>query len=65
MRNIHFSLSNVKCEDDSAYFEFVVRNLLEQTHDSAFNYDNSSKDWEKFEVSAMKAVNRLPLYDIR
>eukprot|EP00956_Cyclotella_meneghiniana_P039386 scaffold170964_cov126-Cyclotella_meneghiniana.AAC.1 len=35
------------CEDDSAYFVFVVRNPLERMI-SAFNYDNPSKDWEKF-----------------
>ena len=35
------------CEDDSAYFVFVVRNPLDRML-SAFNYDNPSKDWEKF-----------------
>ncbi|KAL7489688.1 hypothetical protein ACHAW6_015376 [Cyclotella cf. meneghiniana] len=35
------------CHDDSAYFVFVVRNPLDRMI-SAFNYDNPSKDWEKF-----------------
>lgn len=37
------------CEDDSAYFVFVVRNPLDRMV-SAFNYDNPSKDWRKFRV---------------
>jgi hypothetical protein len=37
------------CHDDSAYFVFVVRNPLDRMV-SAFNYDNPSKDWEKFRV---------------
>lgn len=35
------------CQDDSAYFVFVVRNPLDRMI-SAFNYDNPSKDWQKF-----------------
>ncbi|KAL7503251.1 hypothetical protein ACHAXN_001061 [Cyclotella atomus] len=37
------------CEDDSAFFVFVVRNPVERMI-SAFNYDNPSKDWGKFRV---------------
>lgn len=35
------------CDDDSAFFIFVVRHPLDRWI-SAFNYDNPSKDWEGY-----------------